>query len=230
MAANYVENDDDTPLSNNTDDSQPITLPAAVFAADGESFSASDSDNAIGLRGSASVAREGSGAHYDISGGWLSLGKNEALFDKSELSIFFDIQTHSEQQGTVSLLSNHMKYAIDLVNGDTLRFSFFEGATHRIEVRDLDLSSQDWNNIGFSFDTETGSFTAYLNGEVIKTASLDGVEIGEASYWEVMLGGTPWTQSLDGAIDNFTVYDYALDEGQVKTHIETISDDFWGVS
>lgn len=176
-----------------------------------------DGVQGVDLKGQVSVASDQNrDAYLDLHGGYASFGKHEAFFDTSELSIFFDVKSDGVHDGTSRLLWNHMNYGIELVGSDTLRFTFFGGGRQAVEVEDAELGSGGWQNIGFALDTDTGAFTAYIDGQVVETANLANVEIREAQSWNVMFGGTPWGRGLDGGMDNLAVYHEFIDEDQAR--------------
>ncbi|WP_162906676.1 LamG-like jellyroll fold domain-containing protein [Algihabitans albus] len=205
-----------TPNEPDPGDQGGLAFPDTMFAFDGSLDGEAGSQ--VSLSRNAVHMTDGAQNEYvDVTDGFISFGKNDAFFGASELSLFFDFQTNEANEGTARMFWNHMSYGVELVGDDKLQFQFFDGARHKVEVDGLDIAAGEWHKVGFALDTETGAFSAYLNGKMIAQETLSGVSIDEAAYWDVYAGGTPWGKALDGSIDNLAVYHDFVDEEQAKS-------------
>jgi len=92
----------------------------------------------------------------------------------------------------------------------------------------LDDNTQgQWHHLVFTYDTATGQVMQYLDAGSPQTytfVSSAGVPFDPATigawYWD---GGGQWIRSLDGAMDEFAVYNKVLSASEVQAHFDAAS-------
>ena len=96
-----------------------------------------------------------------------------------------------------------MKATLWLESGDVVR----------VYTDTPNLSDGNWHQVTFSYDAETGSAITYLDdAEVGRADGLLG-PVAPASAHGLTVGGHPWTESIDGQIDNLKISTASYEPG-----------------
>jgi len=146
--------------------------------------------------------------HLNFTGeGYLDLGHpKEMLQPLDELYVSLKIQTGDEGVGTQRIFWNHQRYTIE-AKGDDLQFVIYtnDGEKHLITAKDAGIHDGDWHDIGFTFNSSTGEFSAQIDGnEVGRISDIQGNISSPGSV--ISIGGTPWGKNFDGNISELEIW------------------------
>lgn len=137
---------------------------------------------------------------------YLNLGRPDNLFNLEQLYLSFDIKP-TEQQTGARVFWSHSRYTVEL-NGDSLTFTVYtdNGVANKLTTQYPDIYDGDFHNVAMSFDSETGTITAFIDN--IEAGSLSGVvgHIAGVGSWDVSVGGTVWGNYFNGEIDNVSIW------------------------
>ncbi|UTW55886.1 LamG-like jellyroll fold domain-containing protein [Kordiimonas sp. SCSIO 12610] len=138
----------------------------------------------------------------------INLERPVALGSLQEFYLSLDIRPTGDPSGDYRIFWNHARYTIELDNGDLVfRLYTDDGAKHTIRVDDADVFDGNFHNVAISFDGNTGTFKAYVNGEVVGTINNVEGEI-EDPLLDITVGGSVFGGGLDfiGDIRNLEAY------------------------
>ncbi|MQX36240.1 LamG-like jellyroll fold domain-containing protein [Roseospira navarrensis] len=166
----------------------------------------------VSLEGEAAVRTDADGSRsVHTADGYVRVRDDADMMGQDQLSVFFDVRADTVPGQEARLFWHHLNVGVILGDDGDLVFRFMDGDRQTVTVSDPGLTDGGWHRLGFSVDTDTGAFQAYMDGALIASETLRGVSLAETSDYEIWFGGTAWGRSLDGAVDNLAIYNAHVD-------------------
>src|SRR5579884_1142375 len=165
-------------------------------------------------------------AWFDGRSGSVSVSPYPASLVPSSVSVeaWVKLTGDNEQQNTIvskgSSEQSGWRLALDLRNGRrNLWWEIGDGhpGHYHVYVASLNLVVGQWYHVVATFDGQTQTLGAYLNGEPLPgVLTIDGTLHSDDSALQI--GQSPHGAFFNGLLDEVAVYDVALTAEQVKAH------------
>ncbi|MCR9212725.1 MAG: VCBS domain-containing protein [Proteobacteria bacterium] len=164
-------------------------------------------------------------AATEYGSGVTNLGRDERFFDKTEMTLGITFRV-DELDGYQTLLNNHKRYSV-VLKDDTLIVSFRSTNGPDLNLRFKEaVTEPGWHDIHVVLDEDEGTLEVLVDGETLYSETSNGLTVGDASYWDVTVGGTPWGRELNGEIADVTILDEAIEidsEASITERMETLN-------
>ncbi len=140
----------------------------------------------------------------DFGDGVVNLGRDDALFDMDEFTISTTFELNSLDGGRQRVLWNHTQYGIEVNDDDLivgLRTS--DGQMEYVRIPDA-FSAAGWHDVQVVYD-ENSTLNLYVDGAQVYSDMNVDVSLSGSSYWDVIAGGSPWGDELDGRVADVSI-------------------------
>ncbi|MAL79179.1 MAG: hypothetical protein CMN55_08725 [Sneathiella sp.] len=142
--------------------------------------------------------------------GTQNLGRGDKYFSMTSMTLSATFSLNDLTGGRQYIYNNHLQTALYVHNDDlVVRLNTENGSFPQITLKDV-ITDAGWHDVQVILDDEAETLEVWLDGKEVYSGSGADYVVGNASYWDVTAGGTPWGSELNGQIANVTVLDHAV--------------------
>lgn len=157
----------------------------------------------------------------------VSVRRSEEILDNPEFTISFAFQkdggTDTNSDNGMMVYFSGTSYISTNEGGIRFGGTTSTGRTIQLEVEDDSIEDGGWNHVTYTYSSETGTATLYLNGqEVDSLTGLTGIQHTTGGH-NLLLGGRVGG-AFGGLMDEVEFTRVALTADEVQTRYETLFD------
>ncbi len=162
--------------------------------------------------GSVQFVDDGGSKVAKLSGGHIAYENTADFFNNREFTVVADFRKDNMSDwGDLFWFSNSFTMSI---RNDALIASYgSDTGIHWINERFLPIDNTDWHRVVMTFDGVEKTASLYLDGEHIKT--INNVGTSQIGVNDKLYIGSPYGQSFDGLVDNFSFLRGAMSADQI---------------
>lgn len=160
-----------------------------------------------------------------LNGDKVKVGASQDFFVNSKYSVSFDIAFNSETGAGGRVLNFSSSFVVFMTPTSlNVALTTDQGSTW-IKSSFPQLTADEWNDVTFTFNGETGVAAVYLNGELLKEVTgLEGqVQIGSTSH-SLLLGDPYSDKDLGVAISDLSFVGYDLTKEEVASGVTVLAE------
>ncbi|XEC94406.1 LamG-like jellyroll fold domain-containing protein [Paenibacillus tarimensis] len=197
-----------------------VKVPLSLYSFEGNADNAIGSSDGI-VNGSVAYTEGKIGQAIDLNGSdnYVTLPENHALSGNDEITIatWVNWRGGNQWQRIFDFGNNTNQYLFltPRSGSNTLRFAIKNGGGEQM-VQTSQLAANQWVHVAVTLGNETAKL--YVNGE--EKASAGGFTIKPSDFkpGKNFIGESQWPDPLlNGMIDEFRIYNYALSAGEIQT-------------
>ncbi|GHF25377.1 hypothetical protein GCM10017044_20210 [Kordiimonas sediminis] len=161
------------------------------------------------------ASRDGDALVFNGDGYVELSGQNLQTFES--LSVSMDLQTTFLEDGSRPIWA-HGRFGMQ-VRGDDVVFRLFTtDGRFNLRVKGLEdqLTDGNWHRLGMTYDQESGTLSAYLDGELVQSMSGVTGALDAKRDWPVTIGGTQWGREIEGTVENVNILN-TVNDGIMRT-------------
>jgi predicted ribosomally synthesized peptide with SipW-like signal peptide len=194
------------------------------FEGSADDVSGNGYDGTITNQGTYVGGRSGRAVSFDGTGGYANVPDADGLDGFSALTVSTWFRLDGVGGAANTLVRKDGAYLLQRTSGDYVSFAVWDGGLadwKAVQTRVFDASDYGtWHHVAGVFDSEAQTYTLYLDGTEVDSASTGATTVA-ASSAPLTLGGLEDQFSLDGALDDVRIYSRALSAGEVQSLYES---------
>jgi predicted ribosomally synthesized peptide with SipW-like signal peptide len=190
------------------------------FEGSADDVSGSGYDGAITNQGTYVSGRSGQAVSFDGSGGYVNVPDSDGLDDFSALTVSAWFRLDGVGGAANTLVRKNDAYLLQRTSGDYISFAVWDGGLADW-TRVFDASDYGtWHHVAGVFDPDGQTYTLYLDGTEVDSATTSATAVAESSA-PLTIGGLGDQFSVDGALDDVRIYARALSEAEIQSLYES---------
>jgi len=190
------------------------------FEGSADDVSGNGYDGSITNQGTYVGGRSGQAVSFDGTEGYVNVADADGLDSFSSLTVSAWFRLDGGGAGPANtLVRKNGAYLLQRTSGDYISFAVWDGGLadwKAVRTRVFDASDYGtWHHVSGVFDSDESTYTLYLDGVEVDTATTTATTVASSSS-PLTVGGLEDQYSLDGALDDVRIYSRALSASEVQ--------------
>jgi hypothetical protein len=161
---------------------------------------------------------------FDGTGGYVNVPDSDGLDGFSALTISAWFRFDGEGGAANTLVRKNDAYLLQRTSGDYISFAVWDGGLadwKAVRTRVFDANDYGtWHHVAGVFDSDNQTYTLYLDGTEVDSATTSATAVAESSA-PLTIGGLEDQFSVDGALDDVRIYARALSGTEIQSLYES---------